>query len=370
MLTTRQIILMPLINLWLIGLFAFVFNSTNAQEGNKPMHPAPVIAWTLSNLCYGDTTYFTNNTTGEVYNNWTIKEVVESGDSIIYASSDKHLKFLFPEIAIYKVELMADNGHQVYLERTLVYNTFTNAYFDYQDCNSAFTNLSMCFTSCVWDFGDGTPTSTEINPSHFYEATGTYTTRLKVTNGTVVDSVEIDINSFAVNEFKGGFTAINEGDSVLFVANDSLLSPGFMYEYHWAFGDGEVADLYGNTGGTKLRHHYAYKDSTYMVFLLEKTSCSKKYTIQNVYVPDNTPVVGDANLFPNPFTEILHVTSARKTEMTDIKILNYLGQELPNLQVTQKSKGYDLNLSAFPAGFYFVRFYFGEEVITKRIIKN
>ncbi len=225
----------------------------------------------------------------------------------------------------------------------------------------------MCYTSCVWDFGDGSPRSTQINPSHFYDVTGTYTAKLKVTNGTKVDSIAIDFNTFAVNPFKGGFQSFVEGDSVLFVSNDSLF--GFMYEFHWAFGDGTVADLTGNTGGPKLRHRYAYKDSTYTVFLLVKTYCSKKYAIQNVYVPDNTPVVG-TNFFPNPVSETYHITSSRKSELTGIKLMNYLGQELPDFQILEKPKGYDLNLSNLPAGFYFLKLFFGDEVYVRRLIKQ
>jgi PKD repeat protein len=37
-------------------------------------------------------------------------------------------------------------------------------------------------TSRVWDFGDGSPTSTATNPSHTYAALGTYTASLTVTN--------------------------------------------------------------------------------------------------------------------------------------------------------------------------------------------
>ncbi|HWY11568.1 MAG TPA: PKD domain-containing protein [Bacteroidia bacterium] len=368
MLTKRQIFPMRLIYVCLIGFLVIGFIPLNAQQENKTMHPPPVIGWSVSNICYGDTTYFTNYTTGEINDTWSIYEQVDSGDSLIYTCTTYNMKFLFPETARrYKVELMSFNGHTVYLDRVIVYDSLTNAFFDYQACNSQFTNLSRCYTSCVWDFGDGSPTSTETNPSHFYDSTGTYTAKLKVTNGTKVDSIELSFSAYVVNPFKGGFQYFIEGDSVLFVSNDSLY--GLLYEYHWAFGDGEVADLNGTNGGPKLRHHYAYKDSTYTVFLLRKTYCVKKYVVQNVYVPDNTPVIG-THFFPNPVSEIYHITSDRKTELTDIKIMNYMGQELPILQVLNKPKGYDLDLSTLPTGFYFLKLYFGEEVYIRRLIKQ
>ena len=56
--------------------------------------------------------------------------------------------------------------------------------------------------SYVWDFGDGSPTSTEINPLHQYALAGIYTVTLSVTNsigsdvaGGTVEIVE-PLNSF------------------------------------------------------------------------------------------------------------------------------------------------------------------------------
>ncbi|WP_445457714.1 PKD domain-containing protein [Flavobacterium sp. HNIBRBA15423] len=49
----------------------------------------------------------------------------------------------------------------------------------------AFTNLSTSgapITSWIWDFGDGSPTSTTQNPSHTYTASGNYTVSLTVSD--------------------------------------------------------------------------------------------------------------------------------------------------------------------------------------------
>ncbi len=63
-------------------------------------------------------------------------------------------------------------------------------------CQTAEFNFSPCKTQ-EWDFGDGT-TSTETNPSHIYDAPGTYTVKLKATynDGTVHTSTKkIEINA-------------------------------------------------------------------------------------------------------------------------------------------------------------------------------
>lgn len=50
-----------------------------------------------------------------------------------------------------------------------------------------FDNASQGFTSVTWNFGDGTPTSTEENPVHIYANDGVYTVTLTASNGTETD---------------------------------------------------------------------------------------------------------------------------------------------------------------------------------------
>jgi len=64
-------------------------------------------------------------------------------------------------------------------ERTPVnvyYNEDVIAAFDYEADNFliSFTNTSVAAESYIWDFGDGSPTSTEHNPIHNYSQPGTY----------------------------------------------------------------------------------------------------------------------------------------------------------------------------------------------------
>ncbi len=71
-----------------------------------------------------------------------------------------------------------------------------------------FTNLSSGFTSYIWNFGDGTSTSHELNPVHTFSDTGTYTARLITINSygcrdTMLRHIEIRPKStlFAPNCF-------------------------------------------------------------------------------------------------------------------------------------------------------------------------
>ncbi len=66
-----------------------------------------------------------------------------------------------------------------------------------------FTNNSQNYVSAVWDFGDGTST-TSANPTHFYTSIGTYVTKLTVTSpGGCVD---VSQHTIVVRGPQGNFT--------------------------------------------------------------------------------------------------------------------------------------------------------------------
>jgi PKD repeat protein len=63
----------------------------------------------------------------------------------------------------------------------------------------AFQNTTKFAASYEWNFGDGSPVSTEASPVHTYTAIGTYTVSLKATNETG-DSTVVKADFVAVNE--------------------------------------------------------------------------------------------------------------------------------------------------------------------------
>ncbi len=56
-------------------------------------------------------------------------------------------------------------------------------------CTITFINISTNGSSYEWDFGDGSATSTQFNPTHVYNSSGSYILKLKVTGPNGVDSV-------------------------------------------------------------------------------------------------------------------------------------------------------------------------------------
>lgn len=100
-----------------------------------------------------------------------------------------------------------------------------------------FKNESTDAKEYVWDFGDGSATSSEMDPEHTYDSSGTYTVTLMAKRGALKDeeTATFQITPFApVAEFS--FTSDNEfhAPSVVTFTNESSNAS----EYEWDFGDG------------------------------------------------------------------------------------------------------------------------------------
>jgi gliding motility-associated-like protein len=91
-----------------------------------------------------------------------------------------------------------------------------------------------------WDFGDASIHSTVQNPSHTYAASGSYSVKLKVTDGsgcftTVTQTVNIGVAGVLSN-FTADKTSICLGDTIHFTD----MSTGTPSSWDWNFGDGSA----------------------------------------------------------------------------------------------------------------------------------
>ncbi len=90
------------------------------------------------------------------------------------------------------------------------------ANFDYcvNDLTVSFTNKSVAADTFAWNFGDGSETSTEKNPSHTYAESGTYTVTLTASDGKSSDikKMDIEVDPSAKTEPKGQTIRFVESD--------------------------------------------------------------------------------------------------------------------------------------------------------------
>lgn len=141
-----------------------------------------------------------------------------------------------------------------------------------------FDNLSSDAEEYIWDFGDGTASSTLFEPTHTFTDPGTYTVELvvidsttcniadtayltiEVSNGNIIPDIEYEIEQ-------------NCDSLVLTITNNSV---GYdATEYFWSFGDGTTSTL------EEPEHIYTIPGTYLVQFVIsDSTSCNKFDTIE------------------------------------------------------------------------------------------
>lgn len=112
---------------------------------------------------------------------------------------------------------------------------------------ASFTDQSTAAGSTVakweWDFGDGSPVSTQQNPSHTYAKAGTYLVRLSVTSAigcvSIATNKKIVVNSLPSADFMVS-SPLCEKRTAAFT-NTSVANSGSISKWIWNFGDGSPA---------------------------------------------------------------------------------------------------------------------------------
>jgi len=74
------------------------------------------------------------------------------------------------------------------------------------------------------------------------------------------------------------------------------------------------------------------------------------------------------NIYPNPATEMLTVTSDQEIDQIDIIGMN--GQSIRSIRMGDSLKQKQIQISYLPQGHYFIRVQSGKSTVTKKLIKN
>jgi PKD domain len=114
----------------------------------------------------------------------------------------------------------AEKNPVLYLKQTKTGNIYTTTYVEYLDVQQyyqpaalfayipvspkmadtvTFQNLSTNASAFIWDFGDGSA-SNAINPQHIFPFAGTYAVRLIAYNGSLSDTITINVKVNPVNQ--------------------------------------------------------------------------------------------------------------------------------------------------------------------------
>lgn len=236
--------------------------------------PNPIV------ICPNQSVTFTNLSTNATSYLWLFGDGGQSS-----ATNPTHT---YSDPGQYTVTLIAYNGG---CTDTMVYNyitvnlpkaDFTFAYSCANRLTVTFTNTSIGNDVNSWDFGDATPLSNAVSPTHTYASYGTYTVTLTVTNTAsgCTDYQSYTITVFPlVPGFTGLPTSLCRGSSVSFT-NTSVGGSS----YKWDFGD--------NTTSTATNPTHTYISSgiyTVKLVVTDSRGC-KDSVINPAYINVGGPI--------------------------------------------------------------------------------
>lgn len=242
----------------------------------------PTVAFTSSVECVGDSTYFTNSTTGSVASwSWNF------GDATTGTQQDP--VHLYATAGSYTAVLTATNfaGCSQFISHTVTVNIVPVAAFTSTTaCEGQATSFTDATSgspiSWTWDYGD-TGTGNTQNPSHTYASAGTYTTTLIAAAGSgCSDTITgtVVVNPIPTANF--GFVSACANDTVFF----NSTSLGGPTTFSWDFGDSQT----DNTNNPSPSHIYA-NGGSYNVTLTAgfPSGCTNSIVIPVTVYPRTVP---------------------------------------------------------------------------------
>ena len=187
----------------------------------------------------------------------------------------------------YTVALVANNdGCRDTLTRTnLITVNYPKSQFIYTvNCDTlgkvVFQNQSLGYTSCLWNFGDGSPSTTAVSPAHTYPGTGFYTCRLITYNNVTgcTDTISPLISIIVLHvDFSAPDTALCRPSDVTFTPN---VTGGQAIKWYWKIGNLPYNDT------TEVYTYHTFTDTGHYAIaltVLDANHCPTNIT-KNPYI--------------------------------------------------------------------------------------
>ena len=247
------------------------------------VYSKPLSSFSTASVCLSDSVRFTNLSTSSIdpISSYTWNY----GDGTTATSTGPHY---YSTSGTFNVTLTINTSHctddttiSVTVSPSPITNFSTPLTSGCGSLTTAFTNTTTGSPAYSWNFGDGSPLSSVVSPSHTYTSNGIFTVTLIATQGSCADTLiktnYITVNSQPFASFTS--TAVCDGDSVRFT-DLSTSNGGVITNYLWNYGD-------GNTSNTSGSHLYS-APGNYTVQL----------TVSNATCSDDTSLMVVVNSFP------------------------------------------------------------------------
>ncbi len=155
------------------------------------------------------------------------------------------------------------------------------------DGSSSATVPGSTITSYSWNFGDGSPAATGVNPTHDYTAGGTFPVTLTITDSRGMSAQAVNqVTVSAPHQAPvADFTVTGTGLTASVDASASTASDGATLTYDWAWGDGTA-----NGSGKTATHAYTSAGTKSVVLTLTDSLGGTSTLTKTVTVSHADPV--------------------------------------------------------------------------------
>jgi PKD repeat protein len=263
-----------------VVLTAIGSGCTATQSHTISVGQSPTSSFTANTtVCLNDTVFFTNHSVANgsaiTSYNWNF------GDGSP-ASSSANPTHVYVSSGTFTVRLTAatagcsdDTTITVNVNPAPVVNFAHTAVSNCAPSTVNFINSTSGSPVYTWNFGDGSPASSQINPSHTYNTPGNYTVTLIATQGSCADTL-IEQNGIIIyNKPIASFStaaSICLGDTLSFV-NNSLPNGAPITSYNWNFGDGSPT-----SGAVNPNHYYSVAGNYTVTLSASNANCTDDTT--------------------------------------------------------------------------------------------
>ncbi len=246
------------------GTFAVTLTVTTGSQckttvtQNISTAPRPIANFNATNVCFGNSTDFTDLSTppisppGTLVNSW----LWNFGDSTTDTVQNPSHFFAAPGVYIVTLTIGTNNtGCTHVFTKQVTVNSFPSAGFTRANaCNGQFTQfndtttvLNSAISAWSWNFGDPGTGAANIsmlkNPTHLYAQSGTYIVKLVTTSAAgCMDSTTVPISVKRTPASIFSATSACDGEFVSFTSVDTIF-PSNASQWFWNFGNGGTSIL-------------------------------------------------------------------------------------------------------------------------------
>jgi PKD repeat protein len=231
--------------------------------------------------------------------------------------------------------------------------------------------------SWLWDFNnDGKTDYIGLNPTYTYNSAGVYSVKLKSKNSKTnsLDSLLLKDYIMVVSPVDAQFTANKTTGNFPLLVQFTDQSIGSPTQWQWDFNNDGIIDA------TTQHPQYTFSEiGKYTVKLIVSKTGAVDSLVKTNYITVNAPLNDIVavkenkqmiNISPNPTFDAISVQFQNlNSESKFVEIFDMTGKKIKDYRVKNDPE-LKVDMTAFPAGIYYLRTISNDKIFVNKIIKR